>query len=516
MSNKTLLLEPISYPEIFLGLVAPIGVDLEMVEECLRRSLTQVRYDCQTIHISKLMDAKEHQREPLHRRYQEKMDAGNHYRRQSGKEEILALMSIARIRHSRRKINKDNNGVVERQAYVLRQLKTPKEIDVLRKVYGDNFFQISAYAPFEDRVKNLTEKLKRDDFGNKNIHYYKMLAYELIHRDDNEAYDKYGQKLSETYHLADIIVDARDKTSCYDTCERAINAIFDHPFISPTREEYGAHLAYSASLRSSDLSRQVGAAILSQDGKHIALACNDVPTLRGGTYWEWDTFDPRDQKRGYDANGDTKNEIISDLLHRLSASGWLCDELKGKSTEELVKLAKDDGKPENSLLEGASVNNLLEFTRVVHAEMNAISDAARSGISTLGSTLYCTTFPCHNCARHIVASGIKKVYFIEPYSKSIVDSLYDDMIQIDDPEYSGHKVLFLPFVGITPILYERVFRKYNKRKDKNGKAIVWTPQTAKPISRNILPTYVSLETYSIIKLRNILKESGLQVRDYID
>lgn len=55
----------------------------------------------------------------------------------------------------------------------------------------------------------------------------------------------------------------------------------------------------------------------------------------------------------------------------------------------------------------------------MHAEMFAITDAARRGLSVRDATLYCTTFPCHMCARHIIASGIRKVVYIEPYPKSM-------------------------------------------------------------------------------------------------
>jgi deoxycytidylate deaminase len=42
--------------------------------------------------------------------------------------------------------------------------------------------------------------------------------------------------------------------------------------------------------------------------------------------------------------------------------------------------------------------DILEFGRVIHAEMSAISDAARLGRATKDATLFCTTFPCHICA----------------------------------------------------------------------------------------------------------------------
>ncbi|MEJ7655371.1 MAG: deaminase [Chloroflexia bacterium] len=45
----------------------------------------------------------------------------------------------------------------------------------------------------------------------------------------------------------------------------------------------------------------------------------------------------------------------------------------------------------------------------MHAEMSALLDAGRRGVPVQGATLYTTTFPCHNCARHIVGAGIDRV-----------------------------------------------------------------------------------------------------------
>jgi len=56
--------------------------------------------------------------------------------------------------------------------------------------------------------------------------------------------------------------------------------------------------------------------------------------------------------------------------------------------------------------------------RTVHAEANVICMAARLGISTEGSTLYCTSSPCYTCAKLLINSGIKKVVYLEEYRDS--------------------------------------------------------------------------------------------------
>ena len=52
-----------------------------------------------------------------------------------------------------------------------------------------------------------------------------------------------------------------------------------------------------------------------------------------------------------------------------------------------------------------------ELCRSVHAEQNAILNAR--GKSLEGCSIYVNLFPCHDCARNIIQSGIKKVYYID-------------------------------------------------------------------------------------------------------
>ena len=52
-----------------------------------------------------------------------------------------------------------------------------------------------------------------------------------------------------------------------------------------------------------------------------------------------------------------------------------------------------------------------EDCRAIHSEVDAITNAAKAGISVDGATIYITRYPCEACARAIVASGIKYVYW---------------------------------------------------------------------------------------------------------
>jgi deoxycytidylate deaminase len=154
-------------------------------------------------------------------------------------------------------------------------------------------------------------------------------------------------------------------------------------------------LAFSASLRSADLSRQVGA-VVTQGDEVISTGANDCPKAGGGLYWPEfqeasksieDRGRGRDYTRGVDANRAEQNEIIDEILKH--------DALTGVDQTKL-----------RTALESSRVRDITEFGRVVHAEMEALLCCARNHLSTRGGVLFCTTFPCHNCAKHIVAAGI--------------------------------------------------------------------------------------------------------------
>jgi len=60
----------------------------------------------------------------------------------------------------------------------------------------------------------------------------------------------------------------------------------------------------------------------------------------------------------------------------------------------------------------------------LHAEQNALMQAAKFGISTEGATIYVTHKPCSVCARLIINSGIKRVVYIEGYPDALTDFFF--------------------------------------------------------------------------------------------
>ena len=77
-------------------------------------------------------------------------------------------------------------------------------------------------------------------------------------------------------------------------------------------------------------------------------------------------------------------------------------------------------------------------TRTIHAEVNAISWAARNGIAIEGSTLYCSLTPCLSCAKLIINSGIIRVVALEDYRDQSGAELLDSVgIEIEKIHYQS-------------------------------------------------------------------------------
>ncbi len=64
-----------------------------------------------------------------------------------------------------------------------------------------------------------------------------------------------------------------------------------------------------------------------------------------------------------------------------------------------------------------------EICRAAHAEVNTIAQAAKHGISTDGSTLYCVNKPCVICMKILINAGIKKIIYREEYDSELADEL---------------------------------------------------------------------------------------------
>jgi deoxycytidylate deaminase len=475
-------------PELVFGLVGPVGINLDPVVQTIEKELQRFSYKSKTIRLSRQIEiffSSDHSKDTEDQRITRLMDEGTRLRRDSGRGDAVALLGIAEIQRVR---EEELKGVAEKKAFILRSLKHPEEVETLRNVYGRGFFLISVYSPREVRVSALSERISRSAFGKGSKARAK--AEEIVERDEQEESTNLGQDVKDAFPLADLFVDSRDQTSLERQIGRFVELLFGNLFHTPSRDEHGMYYAQSAALRSADLNRQVGAAILRPEGDLITLGCNDVPKYGGDLYWPDDKGDARDFLRGVDSMADERLQVIGELISRLRQHTLLKDDENTDLNKLVQSLVVGNRK---DVLKGTRVMNLLEFGRSVHAEMAALMSAARLGLSVQGATLFCTTFPCHMCARHIVASGIKRVVYVEPYPKSKAKQLHQDSLIVDPSMSSSDHVNFEPFQGIAPRQYQDIFSAKEARKDNDGKTVDWRTVYGHPRFMRFRNTYHDIE-----------------------
>jgi len=153
--------------------------------------------------------------------------------------------------------------------------------------------------------------------------------------------------------------------------------------------------------------------------------------------------------------------------------------------------------------------------------MDAILTCARLGISINGKYLFVTTFPCHNCTRHIIASGIRKVYYIEPYPKSKAPYLHSDAIRFDDNYHENdNRIPFVQFVGVGPRRYLDLFSlqlsngREIERKDVQNRPSIPPKPGRLPRSQMIPLSYLEREERLQGDFKEILRKlQGIQTED---
>jgi deoxycytidylate deaminase len=456
--------------ELVIGLVGPVGCNLAGVERELDVTLEAAAYEIRHHRLSTIFESLSDVLPRVddsseYMRLKTAMSVGDELRRRTDQPGIMAILAAHLIARDRQ----DSGGVAgQRRAHVVRSLKRKEEVEYLRRLYGPRFVLISVFATRGQRAAELRLKGMSDE-----------QATELIRLDEG-GMTRHGQATSETFELADLFVDG-GAGELQQQLTRFLDLLLGCPHHTPSMNEHAMFLAFAASLRSGDLSRQVGAVVLANDGTVVAEGCNDAPRFGGGPQWP-DAHDTRDLRRGHDANERVKRQMVNKLLDGVGAD--IRQQLRAN-------------------IEEAGVLDITEYGRAVHAEMNALTTCARVGVSTRGKLLFCTTFPCHNCAKHIVACGIEEVVFIEPYPKSRALDLHEDSVSI---QAVADKVLLRPFVGVGPRRYVDLFALRDpygsrvKRKDAAGDRAAWSSRTAAPAVYDRLVTYVELEQQASIEL----------------
>jgi deoxycytidylate deaminase len=490
--------------ELVIGFCGALGGGISTVANVLKEKIKLYNYQTNLIKVSHFIEdyiknngIKENRElSKKAKRIHLLQTGGNELRKHHGND-ILSLLSVTDIATFREKLfEADNDHIPDdtikkesiRLVHIIDGLKHPDEIRLLRAVYGNMFYLFGILCANPIR-KNRLERIKEITSPE---------AESLMNRDESEDL-RYGQKLIKTIQYADFFVrnNHENINNLSPIIERYIKLILGDPSITPTKGEHAMYIAQSAALRSACISRQVGAAITNKKGDIIATGCNDVPKFGGGLYSADDGDDDLRCMNRYNGkcyNSEHKRRIKNEILEVLKK------ELPG--SHEVDDIA-------DKISKISKLKGLIEFSRSVHAEMAAITTAARIGNTSLKhSILYCTTFPCHYCASHIIATGIEQVFYIEPYEKSLTHELYDDSIILEPTNVNSNneikKVIFCHFEGVAPRKYLDLFQ-YVKEKKESGRLVKHQHREALPTIPQFLDDHFDYES----KVITYLKEKGI-------
>ncbi|PRP96172.1 anti-phage dCTP deaminase [Enhygromyxa salina] len=384
-------------------------------------------------------------------------DGGDELRKKYGAS-FVAGLGINQIYEIRQQVDE-----ARPRLFIIDSLKHQAEVEILREIYGSSFYLIAVVCNESTRKGRLRKKFKHEPPGQDSE------VLNALMKDDRKGAEDFGQQVRKTSQLADFFIanEDQDEEGLATQLDRFLLAVTGREVVRPTRDERGMHAAWSASLRSSCMSRQVGAAIVGPNGELLATGTNDPPAPGGGVYqvgsepdhrcFKW----PGDQQRSYCRNDRAKQDIYKEVYTVMNEAGLL-----SATNPEAIARA----------LGSTRIGALIEFSRAIHAEMDALLQIARHGGGIPKQTsLFGRVYPCHSCARHIVAAGIAEVVYIEPYDKSMAIELHADAIrEVSVPKTTADddtRVIFRLFSGVAPRRYAALFEKRRDLKDARGALI---------------------------------------------
>lgn len=469
--------------ELVIALCGPIGSPLHEVAAQLATMLTNTfDYEiCKQIRMSALISeyaikVNGHIPDgPAFEKIQAQINVGNELRARYNAS-VLAELAVNKIRLDR-EITKNETGatsyVPRRVCHIIDSVKNQDELDLLRMVYREMLYVVGVFSPLNQREANLI--LKGLDAAQ---------VYKLIDRDSGEESET-GQTVRDTFPQSDFFLqmDSGTDSQIESQAGRFLNLILGTKIITPTPNESAMYAAAAAAANSACLSRQVGAAVTTSEGEVISTGWNDVPRYGGGLYLS-DAYNPpadRDHRcwnlHGGKCFNDEEKSLFADQL-----------------MEALNQFITVDKKEEarKAILSFSKLRGLIEFSRSIHAEMHAILNAGKlSGARITKGKLFVTTYPCHSCARHIVAAGITEVYYIEPYRKSLAIKLHGD--SISERMSDTQKVRLLPFDGVAPGRYLDFFKVQPNTRKAEGLMIRISPNIARPRLMKSMQAFPELE-----------------------
>jgi deoxycytidylate deaminase/dephospho-CoA kinase len=350
---------------------------------------------------------------------------------------------------------------------VLDGIRNPSEADWLRSRFN-RFLLVAVDTPPETRWARLT---KTERWKNKG-----KAEFEELSARDAGSHDEWGQQVQQCIDQADLLItndtdlfDPKRSEHFVDAAEDLIllvdiadaaskaKAPDDGKMLGdladpkramrrPTEDESLMHLAYTASIRSACLKRNVGAVIARPSKDRDPRP----PHLRGSTPAEVLSIgyneNPDEIQPCYLQYGACYKDIWMKEEWRRSPR-LHCPQCGKKTPEEIWPPKCDSDGCKQSLLYTIFPERGMTHCTAIHAEVRAIRNASLHDLK--GSRLYSTTFPCFLCAQEIIQAGISEVMYVEAYpNPRSLDLLISGGVTVQR------------FRGLKSQAYDRFFRKW--------------------------------------------------------
>jgi len=337
-----------------------------------------------------------------------------------------------------RRLIKAYGTAEEATNFVIDAFRNPYEVEYFKRRYSE-FYLASINRPFLDRRQALSrlqsdfvDRLEKREKGKR----ISVKRRENIHDwVTSQNIDECAQKAD--YFIQNHLDDRKPPRHLLYHLVRLISLTKYPGCVPPTKDERSMQLAMAARQNSGCLSRHVGAVVTDNDGYVLGVGWNDPPTgqvpcsLR--TACQLLTNPDKSMFSEYERS----QNFIEHIRSRNLGDQPFC------FMEELAALKK--------------ASREREFTRGVHAEENALLQAARHGTEALREAiLYTTDSPCTLCAKKAYQLDVSRIVYIEEYPGIAMEQTL---------QAGTHSIQIVQFEGATGSAYFDAFTALLPEKD---------------------------------------------------
>jgi len=334
------------------------------------------------------------------------------------------------------KATKDGN---QRKDIVFDSIRNPAEIGFLKGKFAD-FYVIAVDCAEVDRW----DRVKNKDYLNKGLTYENFKKDDA--RDKNEEGIVYGQQVALCVDEADYLI--RNDSDLMVTSEPAYKRIlrgkledpislFRGESRLPNKSETYMSIAYTASLMSECIKRQVGAVIIDKSGNVVSMGYN---------------INPSPLKPCYKQFGDCYREIaISEIMSAVNNCPSCGKELDGLEYPYTCPHCKV------SVYRKIISDRAIGRCMALHAEEKALANADSTNLRNC--TMFVTTFPCFHCAQQILDAGIGRLYYVESYPDLDAVKLFNSAKSLE------RSIKIQKFEGVKARAYVRFFSSWRRNRE---------------------------------------------------